>query len=83
MAIESQYTTDGGKSHSHQKYVVAQGNVVLRALPREAQSQIRHCEIALVEYAGKPQGERHEPNFRLYTTHTTQLNRIWKAEEML
>lgn len=57
MANESQFIPDGGKSHSHQKYVVAQGNVVLRVLPREAHAQIRHCEIALVENNGRPQGE--------------------------
>lgn len=57
MASESQFIPDGGKSHSHQKYVVAQGNVVLRVLPRDAHAQIRHCEIALVENNGRPQGK--------------------------
>ncbi|GAQ80298.1 hypothetical protein KFL_000500520 [Klebsormidium nitens] len=59
MANESQFIPDGGKSHSHQKYVVAQGNVVLRVLPREAHAQIRHCEIALVENNGRPQDYRY------------------------
>jgi hypothetical protein len=58
MGCGNPHTPDG-KLQCHQKYVAAQGNVVLRALPKEAQAQlIRHCEIALIENNGKPQGKR-------------------------